>query len=308
MELKKETSLEEIGIRKDMIWVDLQNATESEKTWIENHFEIQMQDQKEISEIESSSRYREKNRAMIANSNFLKINSNSEEEGYPVAFQLKNNILFSYRIGNSETFAETVRKMKLSEKSFLSGADILLWLFETQIDYKADLLESISRNITEVFQNLMSERSIDTDSILKIIKLQEETLTLKEGISDKKRVLSSFLKSSLFPEDRKQRLEILLQDISSLLDFIPMEMERMGNLQQTQKNLSLQEQKKLIHVSMVYASGILLAILIANIFSMNLNSIPIPWLSSSFGFWLCIGLISLGSIGIAIHLRNKKWT
>jgi Mg2+ and Co2+ transporter CorA len=154
----------------------------------------------------------------------------------------------------------------------------------------------------------MSERSIDTDGILKIIRLQEETLTLNYGISDKKKVLAFILNSHLFPEDRKPRLENLLEDISSLLEFIPMEMERMGNLQQTQKNLSLQEQKKIIHVSMVYATGILLAILIANIFSMNLPSIPIPGLASSFGFWLCIGLISLSSIGIAIHLRNKKWT
>ena len=308
LELKKETSLEEIGIRKDMIWVDLQNATEGEKTWIEKKFGLQMQDQKEVSEIESSSRYREKNGAIIANSNFLKLNLQKDDEGYPVAFQLKNNILFSFRIGNSETFAETVRKMKVSEKTFLSGADILLWLFETQIDYKADLLESISRNITEVYQNLMSERAIDTDGILKIIRLQEETLTLGYGISDKKKVLASILNSHLFPEDRKPRLENILEDISSLLEFIPLEMERMGNLQQTQKNLSLQEQKKIIHVSMVYATGILLAILIADIFSMNLPNIPIPGLASSFGFWLCIGLISLSSIGIAIHLRNKKWT
>jgi magnesium transporter len=198
--------------------------------------------------------------------------------------------------------------MKMSEKSFLSGADVLLWLFETQIGYNADLLESISRNITQVFQNLMSERSIDTDGILTIINLQEKTLTLKESITDKKRVLSSFKNSGLFPQDRKPRLENILEDISSLLEFIPMEMERMGNLQQTQKNLSLQEQKKIIHVSMVYATGILLAILIADIFSMNLPNIPIPGLASSFGFWLCIGLISLSSIGIAIHLRNKKWT
>ena len=60
------------------------------------------------------------------------------EEAYPVAFQLKDQTLFTLRTGDSRIFADTVRKMKISKEQFHSDADVLLRLFETQIDYEAD--------------------------------------------------------------------------------------------------------------------------------------------------------------------------
>jgi magnesium transporter len=98
-DIRKETSLEEIEELEDIVWVDLQNASEKDEDWIEGHFGLSFQTPQEVIEIESSSRYIEREHTIIANSNFLKITPEKQEEAYPVAFQLKDTTLFTLRSG-----------------------------------------------------------------------------------------------------------------------------------------------------------------------------------------------------------------
>lgn len=304
-DIRKETSLEEIQELEDIVWVDLQNAAEQDEDWIENHFGLSFQTPQEIIEIESSSRYIEREQTIIANSNFLKINTRKEEEAYPVAFQLKNQVLFTLRTGDSRIFADTVRKMKISKEPFVSGADVLLRLFETQIDYEADLVESIARKITQISRSLHPEKQTDRTSILVINDLQEQTMTLREGIIDKQRVLSAFMRSALFPEDRKDRLKIVLKDISSLLEYTSFNFERLEYLQNTLMNLITLEQNQIIKIFTLFSIVFLPPTLIASIFGMNFTLIP--GLDQPFGFYVSLGLMVGSSLGIILYFRNKNW-
>jgi magnesium transporter len=304
-DIRKETSLEEIQELEGIVWVDLQNASGKDEDWIENHFDLSFQTPQEVIEIESSSRYIERDKTIIANSNFLKINNYKKEEAYPVAFQLKNGLLFTLRSGDSRIFADTVKKMKISKEPFVSGADILLRLFETQIDYEADLVESIARNITQISRGLHPDRQTDKNSILVINDLQDQTMTLREGIIDKQRVLSAFMRSTLFPDDRKDRLKIILKDISSLLEYTSFNFERLEYLQNTLMNLITLEQNQIIKIFTVFSIVFLPPTLIASIFGMNFSFIP--GLESPIGFWISISLMTISSLGIIGYFRNKHW-
>src|SRR3546814_10961633 len=55
----------------NLIWVDLNNLDETEKRIISTKFHIKIQDQQELQEIESSSRFIETKKMITANSNFL---------------------------------------------------------------------------------------------------------------------------------------------------------------------------------------------------------------------------------------------
>jgi magnesium transporter len=304
-DIRKETSLEEIEELDDIVWVDLQNASASDEDWIEGHFNLSFQTPQEVIEIESSSRYVEREQTIIANSNFLIINPKKEEESYPVAFQLKAGTLFTLRTGDSRIFADTVRKMKISKEQFLSGSDVLLRLFETQIDYEADLVETIAKDITQISRSLNTNRQTDSNNILVINDLQERTMQLRAGIIDKQRVLSACMRSALFPEDKKDRLKIVLKDISSLLEYTSFNFERLEYLQNTLMNLITLEQNQIIKIFTVFSIVFLPPTLIASIFGMNFNLIP--GLHSPVGFWISLILMSVSSLGIIYYFRNKKW-
>jgi len=304
-DIRKETSFEEIEELEGIVWVDLQNASEKDEDWIEDHFGLSFQTPQEVIEIESSSRYIEREQTIIANSNFLKIIGNQQNQSYPVAFQLKADVLFTLRTGDSRIFADTVRKMKISKDQFQTGADVLLRLFETQIDYEADQVEAIAKAITSISKSLTAKQQTDSAGILVINDLQEETMVLREGIIDKQRVLSACMRSALFPEDKKDRLKIVLKDVSSLLEYSSFNFERLEYLQNTQMNLITLEQNQIIKIFTVFSIVFLPPTLIASIFGMNFTFIP--GLHAPVGFYISICLMLLSSSAIILYFRNKKW-
>lgn len=303
-EIRKETDVREIGHLPNLLWIDLQSATQDEEEWVESKCEVSFQTPQEITEIESSSRYFERNNFIVANSNFLRADHESFAN-YAVSFILKADILFTYRNGESKTFADTVKKLKVNPDTFHTGSEILLLLFETRIDTDADLLESISKEITHISRALNVERKPKGDSLLKISMLQENTMVLRESIIDKQRVLSSFLRSALFPESAKERLRIVVKDISSLLEYTTFNFERLEYLQDTFTGLINLEQNDIIKRFTLFSIIFLPPTLIAGIFGMNYDFIPTA--HHQLGFYISLLLMAASSFFSWLYFKRKQW-
>lgn len=303
-QVKKETDVRELGHLRNLMWVDLQSASADEEEWIEAKCDISFQTPQEIVEIESSARYFEQNNTINANSNFLK----SDSEGYqfyPVSFMIRDNVLFTYRQGDSRSFADTVKKIKIGEEVFKDGVDILLLLLETRIESDADLLEAMTKDVKTMSRALSREKKPKQASLLKINDLQENTMLIRESIIDKQRVLSQILRSSYFPEDRKERLRIVLKDINSLLEYTTFNFERLEYLQDTFMGLINLEQNEIIKIFTVVTIIFLPPTLIAGIFGMNYQ--VIPSLNHPFGFWIAIALMICSSFSFLFFFKQKKW-
>ncbi|WP_149242015.1 magnesium/cobalt transporter CorA [Dyadobacter sp. 32] len=302
--IRRENDIRELGKVKNLVWVDLQSPTPEEEDWVEDKCGISFQTPQEIVEIESSSRFFEQNGTINANSNFLKIDKDSYET-YPVSFILNQNVLFTNRHGDSKTFADTVKKMKVSPDTFQNGVDFMLMLLETRIEADADSLEGISRDISAISKDLAHEQKARQEVLIRISGLQEITMMLRETSIDKQRVLSGILRSQYFPEDRKEHLRIILKDINSLLEYTTFNFERLEYLQNTFMGLINLEQSQVIKIFTVVTIIFMPPTLIAGIFGMNYNHIPTttePW-----GFWVSLFLMVLSSLIVLWFFRRKKW-
>ena len=302
--IKRENDIRELGKVKNLVWVDLQSPTAEEEEWVENKCNISFQTPQEIVEIESSSRFFEQNDTINANSNFLRIDREGYET-YPVSFILNQNVLFTYRRGDSKTFADTVKKMKVSPEGVHGGVDFMLLLLETRIEADADYLEGISREISTISKDLTHEQKARQEVLIRISALQEITMVLRETSIDKQRVLSGILRSQYFPEDRKEHLRIILKDISSLLEYTTFNFERLEYLQNTFMGLINLEQSQVIKIFTVVTIIFMPPTLIAGIFGMNYNHIPTtaePW-----GFWISLLLMLFSSLIVLWFFRRKRW-
>ncbi|WP_435355579.1 magnesium/cobalt transporter CorA [Emticicia sp. SJ17W-69] len=303
-QVKKETDVRELGILKNLMWVDLHSATNEEEEWVETKCNISFQTPQEIVEIESSARYFEQNNTINANSNFL-ITDGDGYHFYPVSFMIRENILFTFRQGDSKTFADTVKKIRLGEEIFKDGVDILLLLLETRIESDADLLEAMSKDVKNISRALSREKKPKQDSLLTINNLQENTMMIRESIIDKQRVLSQILRSMYFPEDRKERLRIVLKDINSLLEYTTFNFERLEYLQDTFMGLINLEQNEIIKIFTVVTICFLPPTLIAGVFGMNYQVIPSS--NHPYGFWIAVGLMVCSSLGFLFFFKRRKW-
>jgi len=302
--IRRENDMRELGKVKNLVWVDLQSPTAEEEEWVENKCNISFQTPQEIVEIESSSRFFEQNDTINANSNFLKVDQNGYET-YPISFILNKNILFTYRRGDSKTFADAVKKMKVSPDTFQTGVDFMLLLLETRIEADADSLEAISRDISAISKDLSHEQKARQEVLIRISGLQEITMMLRETSIDKQRVLSGILRSQYFPEDRKEHLRIILKDISSLLEYTTFNFERLEYLQNTFMGLINLEQSQVIKIFTVVTIIFMPPTLIAGIFGMNYDHIPStgePW-----GFYVSLLLMIFSSAIVLWFFRRKRW-
>ncbi len=288
------------------LWVDLQNPTPAEIKSVEEKFDIDFLSQQEQLEIESSSRYIEEDDFMIANSNFLVPDEEQRYVTVPVSFILKDDTLFTYRNADIKSFADTVKRIKSRRSVYSDGAQILISIFESRIDYDADLIELVSGEIKAINKILDLDANLDREMLLNINDYQELTMSIRENVVDKQRVISSMIRSDgWFNEAEQMRLRTLIKDINSLIDHTNFIFERLEFLQNTYLGLIDLEQNRVVKIFTVVSLVFLPPTLLASIWGMNFDHMPeLHW---RFGYPIALGLIVLSSLLTLFIFRRKKW-
>lgn len=288
-----------------MVWVDLQSSSAEEQKRVESTFGIELFTPQEAAEIESSSRYFEDEENIEANNAFI-VYENKAYVTEQVSFILKKEILFTLRNADMKSFAETVRKLKVSKNVVgLKGVQILLTILESQIDLDADFIEYVSKLTNSISARLIKEKSYEEGVLINITELQENTILARESVVDKQRLVSSLLKSDAVADSEKERLRIVIKDIGSLLQHIEFSFERLEYLQNTFLGLVNIEQNTVIKIFTVVTVVFMPPTLIASIYGMNFRSMP--ELSWWFGYPLAILLMIVSSMGFLWYFRRKKW-
>ena len=288
------------------LWVDLQNPTPPEIKSVEEKFDVDFLSQQEQLEIESSSRYIEEDDFLIANSNFLVPDAEHRYANVPVSFLLKDDTLFTYRNADLKSFADTVKKIKSRRAIFKDGAQILISIFESRIDYDADLIEMVSGEIKAINRMLDLDAKLDREMLLNINDYQELTMLIRENVVDKQRVISAMIRSDgWFNETEQQRLRTLIKDINSLIDHTNFIFERLEFLQNTYLGLIDLEQNRVVKIFTVVSLVFLPPTLLASIWGMNFAEMPeVNW---KYGYTFALAMMVLSSALTVWIFRRKNW-
>ena len=296
-------SLQELS-GKEILCIDLESPSFEEKSIVEEYFDITFLSWHKAEEIESSSRYFESGDVIRANSNFMRVVDG--KFGYtPVSFILKNDILFAYHSEKTNGFYQVYERLVGQPSMEVTGWYVFLTLLDVRIDFDADLIEFVGREINAISQRIRFKQELEERLILEIAKLQEASMLLRENIVDKQRVMSSILKSRRFPEDDKLQLRMMLKDAGSLIDHTAFSFERLDFLQSTLMGLIDLEQNKIIKIFTVVTVIFSPPTLIASMYGMNFKFMP--ELSWEFGYPLCIFLMVTSSLLTLLYFKRKNW-
>jgi magnesium transporter len=300
------TSLKEAGDLSDLVWIDLHNPALLNIEEVEKQFNINIPTRMQQEEIESSSRYIEEDEYTIANSKFLqKTEDETQYINVHVSFIIRDDLLITYREGEVKAFIECRRRIAANCKPYSSGKKIFLSLFEIRIDFDADFIEAISRQITIIGKSLMAANGTQEELLKLITAYQETTMQIRENIVDKQRVVSLMLKNIEFSEDEKERLRILIKDIDSLVDHTNFLFERLEYLQNTFLGLVNIDQNKIIKIFTLVSVIIMPPTLIASLYGMNFHFMPeLGWKT---GYPLALLLMFGSSFGTWIIFKRHKW-
>ena len=299
----------------DILWIDMLLPSIKEQKAVENFMEISLQTRQQVEEIESTSKYSETENAIISNSNFF-VPTGDSFVVQPVSFIISNEgVLVSVRTAEFRTFREAEKRLQMSYRSFSTGYHLFISLLEVRIDYDADLVEMIAKQVAALSKDINSEDSIDKKVIHRINALLESTMLLRENIFDRQRVLSGILRSERFPNDIYPRLQLMIKDVNSLINHADFSFQRLDYIQDAALGLINIEQNEIVKIFSVAAVIFMPATLVASIYGMNFHAMPeLDWVYTfpdgttvPLGYLFAIGLMILFSAGTIWFFRYKKW-
>ena len=287
----------------NVIWIDLFSPSGEEKRAVEQFLGTTIQNRAQAEEIEISSRFSETEQAIFANTSFL-IPGPDEYAEETVSFILTDNILTTLRECPLKSFTDLQRRIMAFPKIYDSGHVAFLSILENRIDLDADMVELISKEINQYNRKVSVGEDISEEFLIDINIIQENTMLIRENIIDKQRVISSILKSSNYPEQYRSRLNVLLKDISSLINHTDFGFERLEYLQNTVLGIINLDQNKIMKVFTLVSLLLMPPTLIASFFGMNVN---FGWfVGNSLWMWVVILLLMLVSLAVIFWVFKQK--
>lgn len=292
--------------KSKVVWLDMVIPTQDEIAFVESEFDVEFPTKQESEEIEISSRYWEEGKKIEVNSYFL-ISDDESAHNETVSFILQGNLLISIRYKELRTFEEFSKRFYYAPREFKNGYYIFSQLFDIRIDSDTDIIEKLSRDISKLRKHVFTDYTNDDEDILeKISSFEDLNMKIRENLTDKQRILTSFLKSNKYDDSSlRNDIVIMLKDIKSLIDYTEFNFERLDYLQNIFVGLLSIEQNKVIKIFTIVNVIFLPPTLIASIYGMNFKILPeLDW---EYGYLFSLILMVISAITPIAIFKKKGW-
>lgn len=289
--------------RENIIWVDLLGWDEEDEKIIEKHFGLEIMNTKESVEIEQSSRYVEYEDHIVSHSNFITRQGLSLVPKI-VSFTVEKNLLITNRDYDFRSFIETAKKVLSANQKF-NSSDVFLSIIDLRIANDADLVEDLTKSISELSKAIVTDKHTSKLLILKLNALRENLMLMMQNCIDKKLLISVIKKSSYVNQKAEYELDISVKDLESVIDYIRFNFDRLDYIDSTLNHLITYEQNNSIKLFTIVSLFFMPPMLIASIYGMNFHIIPeLKW---EFGYPFSLVLMLLTVIFTFIYFKRKKW-
>jgi magnesium transporter len=201
------------------IWIDLLNTTKAERAFIGAHYNIELPDPLEETELEVSSRFFiDNNEAIHLHSNFL-LERHGEARSVSVAFILHGGIIFSLRDEELPVF-KLQKRRALTQPGYVTDCvDVLLDLYAADVEFSADSLEQIYATLDAVGKLVLSEHVTDDQAAVTLSNIAEEESEngrIRGNILDTQRALNFLLRARLLKDSQIEDAKQVIRNIESL--------------------------------------------------------------------------------------------
>lgn len=214
----------EIHSRNDLenvkpIWIDLLNTSKAEREFIGAHFNLELPDPLNETELEVSSRFFiDSKDAIHLHSNFL-LDRLGEARSVSVLFILHGGIIFSLRDEELPVF-KLQKRRALTQPGYVTDCvDVLLDLYAADVECSADSLEGIYATLNAVGKMVLNERVSDDQAAITLSNIAEEESEngrIRGNILDTQRALNFLLRARLLKDSQIEDAKQVMRNIESL--------------------------------------------------------------------------------------------
>ncbi len=298
------------------IWVDMESPTREEKRWVKQHYGLSIPDDATGDDIEESARfYEEDNGELHIRSDFL-IDDEDESRSVRVAFILNQRntelkscgVLFSIREEDIPVFRLLRMRARRVPGLIDDAKDVLLSLFDADVEYSADALEGIYDDLKKVSAQVLEGSVTDTyaQEVLADIAWQENLNgRVRRNMLDTRRAVSFMMRSKMLDAEQFEDARQILRDIESLDSHTQFLFDKINFLMDALVGFLNINQNKIIKIFSVASVALLPPTLIASVYGMNFRVMPeLEW---QYGYVYVILLMIASALGPMVYFRKRGW-
>jgi len=289
------------------VWVDLERPSPDEKLWVNDRFGLVIPGDAVDEDIEESARfYEEDNGELHIRSDFLI--DDETPTAIRVAFILRDDVLFTVHDEDLPVFRLLRLRARRTPALIGDAKDVLLRLYEADVEYSADALEGIYDRLEAVSARVLTTDVTDDEAgkVLAAIAREEDLNgRIRRNVMDTRRAMSFLLRGRFLNAEQIEASRQLLRDIDSLDSHTAFLFDKINFLMDATVGFININQNKIIKIFSVASVALLPPTLIASIYGMNFRFMP--ELSASWGYPFAIALMVLATAAPMIYFRRKGW-
>lgn len=297
---------------KGVRWVNLVNSGKTEISYLRKHFDF------DSSHLRATIASVSTQRPIIYNTNeylFLILHFPTLKDNRVIAgeidFFVGHEYLVTCHNNNLPALTNFFNLGKKDPNSLLSfsiesSAILLYEILERLIADCYRLIDNNSVEILKIEDLIFSGKQ--KEAVEQILLMRRNIINIRKIMQNHKNILKELtkMKSSLVdPVAIKEYYSILVDDSKRLWENLDLQKEMVEVLNSTNESM-INSQMNLVMKTLTVFSVIVFPLsLIAGIFGMNAVNMPITDLEH--GFWLIIGIMTLGSAGMVVFFKYKRW-
>jgi len=294
------------------VWIDLVNPGEDEDKSIEKALGIEVPTRSEMREIEASNRFYTENGAYYMTSIILHNSSQEVPMTSVITFILSGPHLVTVRYAEPRAFPVYVARAAKGDADCVTGAGVMIGLFEMLIEREADLIERVQDEVEKIApqvfgQNGQTARRLDI--LLKTVgKEGDVTARAQESAMSLHRLSLYFANAARERKDDPRvlgRIEAANHDILSLMESMRFLSARTSFLLDATLGMISTEQNQIIKLFSVMAVMLMPPTLVASIYGMNFHNMP--ELSETWGYPAALVLMFFSGLIPFLYFRRKGW-
>jgi magnesium transporter len=267
-------------------------------------------------DIEESARfYEEDNGDLHIRSDFL-ITDEDQPRSVRAAFilnlandQLKSKgVLFSIHDEDLPVFRLLRMRARRAPGLIADAREVLLKLFDADVEYCADRLESVYDELEKASKLVLSGEVTDelAGEVLGAIARQEDLNgRIRRNAMDTRRAVSFMMRSRMLGAEQFEEARQIMRDIDSLDGHTAFLFDKINFLMDATVGFININQNKIIKIFSVASVAFLPPTMIASLYGMNFEHMP--ELSQPWGYPFALGLMVLSAVLPMVYFHKKGW-
>lgn len=307
-EIRKYKSIDEIEYLPSNIFsirfIDFLN---SDLELISEKFDLDLTSFSRKEDIEISSHYIDSPDQLSLNFTIPSYSSSDFFEEKDIYILIKNEIVFTFLSPDIEESLNQLTQSIYNFENTKIETYHQLFLFQIGVisDYYADIVESISKKIRDLFQNIIKTKQFKEKDLDYIAELRFNNLLIRESLSEFQRILLLLKKSFKKKDNTFTKISEELNDLRVIADYLQYNFNRLDDLNGNINSKIELEQNQIFKILTIITVCISLPTLIAGIYGMNFNYMPeLEW---AFGYPITVLILILSFIIPLIYFKRKKW-